>query len=96
MMGSAEKECKAQTRLTQERQMIRMLVQYSSQAPLRIHVDISGEARTSSLPPPPCKRDPPYCCVPFTQTEPQGQSAVALVGGGGCGGGEGLGGAGLH
>ena len=85
MMGSAEKECKAQTRLTQERQMIRMLVQYSSQAPLRIHVDISGEARTSSLPPPPCKRDPPYCCVPFTQTEPQGQSAVALVGGGGCG-----------
>lgn len=74
MRRGAEKECKAQTRLTQERKMIRMLVPYPSQAPLRIHVDISGEARTSSLPPPPWKRDPPYCSVPFTQTEPRGLS----------------------
>ena len=68
-----------------------MLVLYPSQAPLRIHVDLSGETQTSSLPQPPWKRDPPYCSVPFTQTEPQD-----LRVGGGCGGGEGLGGAGLH
>lgn len=95
MRGMLKQSVKSRQDL-HRRKMIRMLLLCSSQAPLRIHVDISREAQTSSLPWLLWKRGPPYCSVPFTQTEPRGHSAVALVVGGGCGREEGLGGAGLY